>query len=62
MLDFKPSEVSFYEGDAQTFLVLDKDDPERKVKIKLIIIEILMVIQLIHKITALFHQRFWKNI
>lgn len=33
MLDFTPSEVSFYEQDPKTFLVLDKQDPERKVRI-----------------------------
>lgn len=31
MVEFTPSEVSFYEHDAQTFLVLDKVDPDRKV-------------------------------
>lgn len=31
MVDFTPSDVSFYEHDARTFLVLDKEDPERKV-------------------------------
>lgn len=31
IVDFKPSDVVFYEQDAQTFLALDKDDPERKV-------------------------------
>lgn len=31
MLDFTPSEVSFYEKDRNIFLVLDKEDPERKV-------------------------------
>lgn len=30
MLDFHPSDVSFYEQNARTFLVLDKEDPERK--------------------------------
>ncbi|KAG4075464.1 hypothetical protein HA402_015117 [Bradysia odoriphaga] len=30
MLDFTPSEISFYEQDAKTFLVLDKQDPDRK--------------------------------
>jgi sortilin-related receptor len=29
-LDFHPSELSYYEQDAKTFLVLDKEDPERK--------------------------------
>lgn len=33
MLDFTPSEISFYEQDSQTFLVLDKQDPDRKVNI-----------------------------
>lgn len=33
MLDFTPSEISFYEQDARTFLVLDKADPDRKVRI-----------------------------
>lgn len=31
MVDFTPSDVSFYEHDKRTFLVLDKEDPERKV-------------------------------
>lgn len=31
LLDFSPSDVSFYEQDANTFLVLDKEDPDRKV-------------------------------
>lgn len=31
MLDFTPSEVIFYENDAKTFLVFDKEDPDRKV-------------------------------
>lgn len=31
MVEFTPSEVSFYEHDARTFLVLDKEDEERKV-------------------------------
>lgn len=31
MLDFTPSDISFYETDAKTFLVLDKEDPDRKV-------------------------------
>lgn len=30
MLDFTPSDVSFYENDAKTFLVLDKEDLEHK--------------------------------
>uniref|UniRef100_A0A336LRR7 Sortilin-related receptor n=1 Tax=Culicoides sonorensis TaxID=179676 RepID=A0A336LRR7_CULSO len=30
LLDFKPSDVTFYEQDARTFLALDKEDPERK--------------------------------
>lgn len=30
IVNFKPSDVSFYEGDAKTFLVHDKDDAERK--------------------------------
>lgn len=29
-VDFTPSEVSFYEADPYTFLILDKDDPDRK--------------------------------
>lgn len=29
-LDFTPSDVSFYEADPYSFLVLDKEDPERK--------------------------------
>lgn len=33
MLDFTPSDVSFYEQDPKTFLVHDKEDPDRKVKI-----------------------------
>ena len=33
MLDFSPSEVSFYEQDAKTFIVLDKEDEERKVSL-----------------------------
>lgn len=33
LLDFKPSDVSFYESDARTFLILDKDDPQRKLYI-----------------------------
>lgn len=33
MLDFTPSEISFYEQDAKTFLVLDKQDPDRKVRL-----------------------------
>lgn len=31
MVDFTPSDVSFYEHDKRTFLVLDKEDPDRKV-------------------------------
>jgi sortilin-related receptor len=31
VLDFHPSDLSYYEQDAKTFLVLDKEDPERKV-------------------------------
>lgn len=31
LLDFKPSDVTFYEQDSKTFLALDKEDPERKV-------------------------------
>lgn len=31
MLDFTPSDISFYENDSNTFLVLDKEDPDRKV-------------------------------
>lgn len=30
IVDFKPSDVVFYEQDARTFLALDKEDPERK--------------------------------
>lgn len=30
LLDFRPSDVSYYEADSKTFLVLDKEDPERK--------------------------------
>lgn len=33
LLSFKPSDVSFYEADSRTFLVLDKDDPERRLYI-----------------------------
>lgn len=33
MLDFTPSDVSFYDTDASTYLVLDKEDPERKLYI-----------------------------
>lgn len=32
-VQFTPSEVSFYEHDARTFLVLDKVDPDRNVSI-----------------------------
>lgn len=31
MLDFTPSEVIFYENDARTFLIFDKEDADRKV-------------------------------
>lgn len=34
MLDFTPSDISMYESDSNTFLVHDKDDPERKVILK----------------------------
>uniref|UniRef100_A0AAG5DRM1 Sortilin-related receptor n=1 Tax=Anopheles atroparvus TaxID=41427 RepID=A0AAG5DRM1_ANOAO len=30
MLDFTPSDVSFYDTDSRTFLILDKRDPQRK--------------------------------
>uniref|UniRef100_W4VRP1 Sortilin-related receptor n=1 Tax=Corethrella appendiculata TaxID=1370023 RepID=W4VRP1_9DIPT len=30
LLEFRPSDVSYYELDTKTFLVLDKEDPERK--------------------------------
>lgn len=32
LLDFRPSDVVFYELDSRTFLALDKEDPERKVR------------------------------
>lgn len=38
MIDFTPSEISFYEQDPKTFLVLDKQDPDRKVRNTLLII------------------------
>lgn len=31
-LDFTPSDLSFYDGDSRSFLVLDKHDPQRKVR------------------------------
>lgn len=33
MVDFSPSDISFYENHADTYLVLDKEDPERKLYI-----------------------------
>lgn len=33
MLEFTPSDVAFYESDANTYLVLDKEDPERRLYI-----------------------------
>lgn len=33
LLNFKPSDVSFYDADSRTFLVLDKEDPERRLYI-----------------------------
>lgn len=31
MLNFTPSDVTFYEADTKMILILDKKDPERKV-------------------------------
>lgn len=39
MVEFTPSEVSFYEHDPRTFLVLDKEDEERKVSGKCAIVK-----------------------
>lgn len=57
MLDFTPSEVLYFEQDRNTFLVLDKEDPDRKVHS----INTLIVNLLIDKfILAVLHHRFWR--
>lgn len=36
MLNFTPSDVTFYESDTKMMLILDKKDPERKVSVEFI--------------------------